>query len=163
TTSSHGRRPRTASRRRPPRPHAFLKLLASRIPRGYLAGMTSLVSRRRFLTGSAALFAATRAAASDSHYVPFDKLMEGFIEEHTVPGAALAVSHNREIVYSKGFGLADTEKKSHVEADSLFRIASISKPITAAAVLQLVDARRVKLDDPVLDYVLLKAHVEKDA
>ena len=86
--------------------------------------------------------------------------MTSFIEEHKVSGAALAVSHNREIVYSKGFGLADLGKNRHVEADSLFRIASISKPITAVAVLQLVDSGKIHLDEPVLNFVHLKPHVE---
>jgi CubicO group peptidase (beta-lactamase class C family) len=124
------------------------------------------LSRRRFLThcaaSSAAIFSGSEACSADNpQYAPFDKLMTSFIEENKVPGAALAVSQNREMVYSKGFGLAHVEKKLPVEADSLFRIASISKPITAVAVLQLVDAGRLKLDEPVLDFIRLKPHVEK--
>ncbi len=126
--------------------------------------MSAISSRRQFLTRAASaatvFVTGSRAAADNPHYAPFDQLMAGFIEEHKVPGAALAVSHNREVVYSKGFGIADFDKKRHVEADSLFRIASISKPITAVAVLQLVDAGKVHLDEPVMNFIRLKPHIE---
>jgi CubicO group peptidase (beta-lactamase class C family) len=112
-------------------------------------------TRRRFLQraslSTAALFA------------PFDRLMTSFLADNKVPGAALAVSHNREIVYSRGFGLADLDKKHPVEADALFRIASVSKPLTAVAVLQLVNAGKVKLDEPVLDFIRIKPHLEANA
>ena len=75
-----------------------------------------------------------------------DEMMLGFIEEHEVPGAALAVSEAGEVVYSRGFGLADLSSRERVQPDSLFRIASISKPITAVAVMQLVARGKVSLD-----------------
>ena len=122
-------------------------------------------SRRHFLKHSAASAAALVSshfahAAPDRRFAPFDKLMTSFLEEHKVPGGSLAVSHDRELVYSKGFGLANVEKERPVEADSLFRIASISKPITAVAVMRLVDAKKVKLDEPVLNFIRLKPHLE---
>jgi N-acyl-D-amino-acid deacylase len=102
----------------------------------------------------------TVTGADDKRLAPFDQLMTGFLVEHKVPGGALAVTRHGRLVYSRGFGLADTEKKLPVQPDSLFRIASVSKPLTAVAVLRLVDAKAVKLDDPVLKYVHLKPHRE---
>ena len=86
--------------------------------------------------------------------VSFDELMIRFVQEHQVPGAALAVTRNSNLIYARGFGWANVESKRPVEPDSLFRIASVSKPITAVAVLQLVPAS--KLDDRVFDVLPAK-------
>src|SRR4051794_22532805 len=63
---------------------------------------------------------------------PLDDLMLSFILQHEVPGAAVAVARNGKLVYARGFGLADVKKKEAVQPNSLFRIASVSKPITGA-------------------------------
>ena len=117
------------------------------------------LTRRQFLLQSAVASATVSRADDRTRFAPFDKLMASFLAEHEVPGGSLAVSRNGSLVYTRGFGLANVDKKLPVEADSLFRIASISKPITAAAVLQLVDANKVKLDEPVLNYIRLKPHL----
>jgi N-acyl-D-amino-acid deacylase len=81
--------------------------------------------------------------------------MTKFVEEHEVPGAALAVVRHGKLAYARGFGLADKEKKLPVKPDALFRIASISKPFTAVAVLQLAERKKLGLDDPVLKHMKL--------
>ena len=78
-------------------------------------------------------------------------LMRSFVRDNQIPGAALAVARQGQLVYARGFGYADVEHQEPVRPDSLFRIASISKPITAAAILQLVDAGKLHLEDRVLD------------
>jgi N-acyl-D-amino-acid deacylase len=87
---------------------------------------------------------------------PLDELMKSFIAESNVPGAALAVGKDGRLLYARGFGYADLERKAPVQPTSLFRVASVSKPITAVAVLQLVEAGKLKLDDKAFD--LLKLH-----
>ena len=81
----------------------------------------------------------------------FDTLLSSFVEERQVPGAALAVSRNGRLIYARGCGYADLDTKAPVQPDSLFRIASISKPLTAVAVLQLVEQGKIRLEDCVLD------------
>ena len=103
------------------------------------------------------------AAADDPPLAPFDRLMTGFLKDHQVPGGSLAITRNGKLIYSRGFGLASVEKKTPVEPDSLFRIASVSKPLTAVAVLQLVERKKLRLDEPVLKYVALKPHLAPDA
>lgn len=68
--------------------------------------------------------------------------------ERKVPGGALAVVKDRKLVYAKGYGLADVERKASVTPESLFRIASISKPFTGVAVMQLVQQGKLSLDQP---------------
>ncbi len=76
----------------------------------------------------------------------FDREVEEFMQARSVPAGALAVAKGGRLVYAKGYGLADRESGEVVTNDSLFRIASISKPITAVAVLQLVESGRLALD-----------------
>jgi CubicO group peptidase (beta-lactamase class C family) len=78
-----------------------------------------------------------------------DKFMTDFIAENKVPGAAIAVTRHGKLVYARGFGWADKESQEPVKPISLFRIASISKPITAVAIMQLVEARKLRLSDPI--------------
>jgi CubicO group peptidase (beta-lactamase class C family) len=91
----------------------------------------------------------------DANLASFDKLMTTFVHKNDLPGAALAVAKDGRVVYSRGFGFADREKKEPVRPNSLFRIASISKPITAAAILQLVERKKLKLDDKVFEVLEL--------
>jgi N-acyl-D-amino-acid deacylase len=89
----------------------------------------------------------------------FDELMRSFLQEHEIPGAALAVAKEGRVVYARGFGYADRERQRPVEPHALFRIASVSKPITAMAVLRLVDQGVLTLDQPVLELLPHQAHL----
>lgn len=82
-----------------------------------------------------------------------DRAMPAALARHGVPGGALAVVRAGKLIYARGFGWADTAARLPVQPDSLFRAASVSKPITATAALRLVEDRRLKLDDPVLRYL----------
>jgi CubicO group peptidase (beta-lactamase class C family) len=77
----------------------------------------------------------------------FDKLMLLMLDRYNVEGAALAVARDGRLVLAHGYGMADREGAKAVQPDSLFRIASLSKPFTATAVLKLVEKGRLRLDD----------------
>jgi N-acyl-D-amino-acid deacylase len=126
------------------------------------------LSRRAFLA-SAASVALTRAPRSalcaadlpstGVHHdalAPFDKLFTEFLPAHKLPGVGVAVTRHGKLVYARGFGYADVENKRPVRPGSLFRIASVSKPITAVGVLQLVEQGKLALADKVLKHVALK-------
>lgn len=100
------------------------------------------------------------SGAADPRLAGFDKAMTDFLREHQVPGASLAIARNGKIVYARGFGYADVTKKQAVEPDALFRIASVSKSITAAAILQLVERGKLKLDEPAFAKLGIQSHVE---
>jgi len=80
----------------------------------------------------------------------YDDMMTALIKKWDVPGAALAVAHHGKLLLVRGYGLANTERSIPVEPTSLFRLASLSKTVTAVAVLQLVQDGRLKLDDKVV-------------
>jgi len=125
-----------------------------------------MMQRRTFIRRSASSLLAcalsrSRAEEPVSIGPSFDAEIEAFMKARDIPGGALAVVKDRRLVYSRGYGLADRDQKSPVTPESLFRIASISKPFTAVAVLQLVETGRFKLDAPV--YELLGIDLSKAA
>jgi serine beta-lactamase-like protein LACTB len=69
------------------------------------------------------------------------------------PGLSAAVVSGDVVVWAQGFGLADLEQNAPVRPESVFRIASISKPIAATALMQLVERGLVSLEDPIQRYV----------
>ena len=91
----------------------------------------------------------------------FDDWMKAFMTEHSIPGGQLAIVRGGKLVYARGFGWSDREAKEPVQPESLFRIASVSKPITAVAILKLVDQGKLKLDDKVLDHLKYEPHFEE--
>jgi CubicO group peptidase (beta-lactamase class C family) len=80
-------------------------------------------------------------------------MMRSFLAEHGVPGAAVAVARQGRLIYARGFGYADVDWREPIQPDTLFRIASVSKPVTAAAILKLVDDGRLTLDSCVASYL----------
>lgn len=93
---------------------------------------------------------------ADKRFAPIDALMLEMIEKGNVPGGALAVARDGKLLYSRGFGYADREAKAAVKPESLFRVSSISKPITAAAILHLVEKGKLKLDAEVMTVLGLR-------
>ncbi|MEY2549901.1 MAG: hypothetical protein QOG12_45 [Verrucomicrobiota bacterium] len=69
------------------------------------------------------------------------------------PGAAVLVVRNDVVLLRKGFGIANLELKVPIDPQQVFRVGSITKQFTAVAILQLVAAGRIKLDDDVSTYV----------
>jgi D-alanyl-D-alanine carboxypeptidase len=69
------------------------------------------------------------------------------------PGAAVLVVNHGETVLRKGYGLADLELGVPIDPTQVFRICSITKQFTAVAILQLVEAGKLKLDDPITSFV----------
>lgn len=91
----------------------------------------------------------------------FDRLGLDFITKNEIPGASLTVSHQGKQVYSRGFGYADVENREAVQPDSLFRVASVSKPFTGVAILQLWERGKLKLDDKVMKLMKIKPYLSE--
>jgi len=88
---------------------------------------------------------------------PIDDMVLSFLREHDLPGAGVAIARRGKVLYARGFGYADMDTHEPVQPDSLFRIASLSKPVTAVAVLQLVQAGKLALDTRVVDVLRVRA------
>jgi CubicO group peptidase (beta-lactamase class C family) len=83
-----------------------------------------------------------------------------FVKENRLPGAAVGVVHGDELVWSAGVGFADVASRRASDASTLYRIASITKTLTGAAIMQLRDQGRLHLDDPIVEHTpeLRNAH-----
>lgn len=114
-------------------------------------GLASATEPAQSSDSAGALPTAPAAATGRSHPAmePFDALMTDFLARQQVPGAQLAVSCRGRLVYARGFGLADRTQPGAVQPTSLFRIASVSKPITSAAVMQWIERGALALDSRV--------------
>ena len=79
----------------------------------------------------------------------FTAWIEGQILERNLPGVAVGVVADQDLVWAGGFGLADTSAKTGLTPQTKFRMASHSKLFTATSVMQLREQGRLRLDDPV--------------
>ena len=75
--------------------------------------------------------------------------MKSYMDANQVPGAALAITKDGRLVYAAGFGFANKETGEEAGPTSLFRIASVSKPITSTTILRLIEGNKLHLKDNV--------------
>ncbi|EMI9089803.1 beta-lactamase family protein [Bacillus wiedmannii] len=84
--------------------------------------------------------------------VTLDKYIEKFIKEQNIPGASVAIVHNKDVFFTKTMGITgESEKK--VTSKTPFAIGSISKSLTALAIVKLIEDKKIKLEDPVQRYL----------
>lgn len=82
---------------------------------------------------------------------PFDAGILQIMDRHGVPGASFAVARHGKLVLAKGYGWANVTTGEPVQPDTLFGVASLTKPFTATAILKLVEQEKLSLDDRVFD------------
>ncbi|QEK11223.1 beta-lactamase family protein [Crassaminicella thermophila] len=86
-----------------------------------------------------------------------NKEFEAFIEKmmfyYDIPGLAIGITKQNEIVYAKGFGVMNIKSNDPVTEETIFHMASITKTFVAAAVMQLVEKGKVDLNKPVVEYL----------
>jgi CubicO group peptidase (beta-lactamase class C family) len=75
------------------------------------------------------------------------------VDKGAIPGAVVLIARNGKIAYLEAFGFQNRENKEPMKTDAIFRIASMSKPITSVAVTMLVEEGRIQLLDPVSHYL----------
>lgn len=112
------------------------------------------ISRRGVLGGGLAALpflasGVSRVQAQPAQPSAIAGIAGGFLRDHGVPGMSIAVARAGRIVFTQGFGIADPASGVRVTPQSQFRIASLSKPFTAATVFALIEKRRLNLADRV--------------
>jgi CubicO group peptidase (beta-lactamase class C family) len=120
-------------------------------------------SRRAFLRLVGGAIAARSAAAADDAPSPRELAgMEGvasaFMSAHSVPGLSVAVGRDGEVLYERAFGFADRDKNERLTPEHLFRIASVSKPITSVTLFRLMEDKRLTLEDVVFGPQCILGH-----
>jgi methyl acetate hydrolase len=101
------------------------------------------------LTGSADAQTASPSPAGAS----IDASLRGAVERKDVPGVVALVTDRDHVLYQGAFGVADVATGRPLAPDALFRIASMTKPITSVALMQLVEQGKIALDDPAEKYL----------
>lgn len=109
------------------------------------------------LLALAPLFAADQARAEDRD--PDTERLERFekeVDEHRsvlgIPGLSAVIVKNQAVLWAKGFGFADIEGRIPATPDTVYHVASFTKPIAATLVMQLVEQGKLDLDEPVSHY-----------
>ena len=97
----------------------------------------------------AAIFAGGVAAQAPQ----IDRLLDEYVAAGKIAGAVGVVMRDGKVVYEHAAGWADKEAGRRMTVDSLFRIASQTKPITSAAVLSLVEEGKIGLNEPVSHFI----------
>lgn len=121
-----------------------------------LLALTLLLGWASFPTGLAL------ATAPSPDFGAIDAYIAAQMQEIGIPGLALGIVQGDQIVYLQGYGRADPTGRA-VTAQTPFRLASLAKPVTALAIMQLVEAGKVELDAPVQRYLPYFQLADEDA
>ncbi|SEO68002.1 CubicO group peptidase, beta-lactamase class C family [Rhodopseudomonas pseudopalustris] len=100
------------------------------------------------------------AQFSQSKLERIDAFFKTIIAEGKIPGALVYIEQRGKPIYHKHFGVRDVATQAPVTDDTIFRLASLTKPFTSFAVMMLVDDGKLKLDDPVSKYIPAFADVK---
>lgn len=110
----------------------------------------------RILFGSLALLLSVSLEAqtlSDAGRVALDSYLQDAIKTTHIPGMVALVVNKDGIVYEKAFGLMDTANNKPMGTDTIFRLASMTKPVTSMGIMMLVEEGKIDLDAPASKYV----------
>jgi CubicO group peptidase (beta-lactamase class C family) len=91
----------------------------------------------------------TNKLSSNPSMAPVDSIITDFITRRNIKGASVAITRDSKLIYAKGFGWADEETETSVEPRHVFRIASVSKLITAVTIMKIAEEGLISLNDTV--------------
>ena len=121
--------------------------------------MSERLTRRELgglMIGAAASSRASAAPAAND----VDAALRRAFDESGIPGVVAFATDRNRVLYHGAFGIADIEAKRPMSGDAMFRIASMTKPITSIAAMRLVEQKRFALDDPMQKYLPEFANVQ---
>ena len=101
------------------------------------------------LTGCGARLTGTSDDIAPQERAAMASLAEQFRNEHDAPGLSIAIARNGLMKYEQAFGFTEHDGAEALEISSLFRIASISKPITSVAIFKLIEQGQLRLDSKI--------------
>ena len=107
------------------------------------------------------IFTAIYSTGIYAQSATFESELKKITDKYDAVGLAVVVVKNGKPVYEKAFGYKDLENKEPLTTDNLFRIASISKSFSSTAIMQLVEAGKVSLDDDISDLIGFKVRNPK--
>jgi CubicO group peptidase (beta-lactamase class C family) len=112
--------------------------------------------KKIILAGALNLLFVIQNNAQTGLYIPqlaaFDTAMLNLMSTYNAPGGQLAITYHGRLVYNRGFGFANTERQDSVYPNNIFRIASVTKPITSLACMKLMQEGHLQLDSKVFGH-----------
>ena len=105
------------------------------------------------ISAAVAALSAGANAQNSQGSTAIDTSLRSAVERKDVPGVVALVTNRERVLYQGAFGVADVATGRPLASDALFRIASMTKPVTSVALMQLVEQGRIGLDDPAEKYL----------
>jgi CubicO group peptidase (beta-lactamase class C family) len=116
-----------------------------------VSGFSLTQGREQFITQSSHHTQSTRGLPA-SKLEKIERLIPAWMAKHKAPALSVAIVTDNQLSWSKGYGFLDLENSVPANADTAYRLASITKSITATAVMQLVEKGKLDLDAPIQKY-----------
>ena len=113
-----------------------------------IGAMITIVLALACMVGSAVLPALSAAGAA-----AIGRMFQAAVDKGEIPGVVAAITNRDRIVYLEAFGKQDAGRRVPMAKDTIFRMASMTKPVTSVDVMMLVEEGRLRLDDPAGNYV----------
>lgn len=111
-----------------------------------LACQTSTNNKKKVLTDK-------YSEINNSYFLSIDSLITNHIDSSKIPGAVAFIAKKGQIAYNKAFGFRSIENKLLQKNSDIFRLASMTKPITLVAAMMLYEEGKFKLDEPLSKYI----------
>jgi methyl acetate hydrolase len=111
------------------------------------------MNQQTVLGAGATALSGTASGQRSQARVALDAGLRGAVERKDVPGVVALITDRDQVLYQSAFGVADVSTNRPLTPDALFRIASMTKPVTSVALMQLVEQGRIGLDEPAEKYL----------
>lgn len=128
-------------------------MLVSRCTKASLFAALTLFAASGALADSVVQARPAEAGLSPAGLARISAYLKNEIATNKIPGAAMMIQRRGKIAYYETFGVRDPATKAPMTANTIFRIYSMSKPITTVAAMMLVEEGKLQLDEPVAKYI----------
>ena len=127
-------------------------MLSRRLRHAAIAGLALLAAAQARAEGPITANP-TAAGFSTEGVARIDAYLQNEVDTSKIPGAIMLIRRNGQMAYFKSFGVRDPATKAPMTPDTIFRIYSMSKPITTVAAMMLVEDGKLQLDDPLSKFI----------
>jgi N-acyl-D-amino-acid deacylase len=150
------------------RANRFERMMLARIPMAVAETLRRALARgfaASLIMSALVVIGSDPSTAQDEGFRPLDRRIDAVLRKWDLPGATVGITRGARLVFAGSYGLADREAAQPMKPETLMRLASVSKVVTAVSVLRLADEGRLDLDAnafALLDLPALPADVTSD-
>ena len=126
---------------------AIAEVTLSGVITGKKSGSTTIHAKVENLSKSVQVEVFQGTGYSSSELEAIDRKVMDYLQQHSIPGASLAVVKDGKLIHARGYGYADPKTDRIANPSTIFRYGSVSKPITSVAAMKLIEQGMLSLDD----------------